>query len=31
MAAITLAQAQAQLDAYLAAEVAVLSSQSYDR
>jgi hypothetical protein len=30
MAGITLAQAQAQLDAYLAAEVAVLGSQSYE-
>ncbi|WP_295750329.1 hypothetical protein [Undibacterium sp.] len=30
MAAITLAQAQAQLDAYLAAEGAVLGSQSYE-
>jgi predicted metal-dependent hydrolase len=30
MAAITLAQAQTQLDAYLAAEVAVLGSQSYE-
>lgn len=29
MAGITLAQAQAQLDAYLAAETAVLSGQSY--
>lgn len=30
MAGITLAQAQAQLDTYLAAETAVLSSQSYE-
>lgn len=30
MAGITLAQAQAQLDAYLAAETAVLSGQSYE-
>ena len=30
MAGITLAQAQAQLDAYLAAEAAVLSNQSYE-
>jgi hypothetical protein len=30
MAGITLAQAQALLDAYLAAEVAVLGSQSYE-
>jgi len=30
MAGITLAQAQTQLDAYLAAEVAVLSGQSYE-
>jgi hypothetical protein len=30
LAGITLAQAQAQLDAYLAAEVAVLGSQSYE-
>lgn len=29
MAGITLAQAQAQLDAYLAAEIAVLAGQSY--
>ena len=29
MAGITLAQAQAQLDAYLAAETAVLGNQSY--
>lgn len=29
MAGITLAQAQAQLDAYLAAETAVLANQSY--
>lgn len=29
MAGITLAQAQAQLDAYIAAETAVLSGQSY--
>jgi len=30
MAGITLAQAQAQLDAYLAAEQAVLKNQSYE-
>ncbi len=30
MAGISLAQAQAQLDAYLAAETAVLNSQSYE-
>ena len=30
MAGITLAQAQAQLDAYLAAETAVLAGQSYE-
>jgi hypothetical protein len=30
MAGITLAQAQTQLDAYLAAETAVLSKQSYE-
>ena len=30
MAGITLAQAQAQLDAYLAAEVAILSGQEYE-
>ncbi len=30
MAGITLAQAQAQLDAYLAAETAVLGGQSYE-
>lgn len=30
MAGITLAQAQAQLDAYLAAETAVLSGQQYE-
>lgn len=30
MAGITLAQAQTQLDAYLAAETAVLSGQAYD-
>lgn len=30
MAGITLAQAQTQLDAYLAAETAVLSGQSYE-
>lgn len=30
MAGITLEQAQAQLDAYLAAETAVLSGQSYE-
>lgn len=30
MAGITLAQAQAQLDAYLAAETAILSGQSYE-
>lgn len=30
MAGITLAQAQAQLDAYLAAETAVLANQSYE-
>jgi hypothetical protein len=30
MAGITLAQAQAQLDAYLAAETAVLSGQRYE-
>ncbi|KRB73452.1 DUF6148 family protein [Noviherbaspirillum sp. Root189] len=30
MAGITLAQAQAQLDAYLAAEIAVLANQSYE-
>lgn len=30
MAGITLAQAQAQLDAYLAAEIAVLSGQKYE-
>jgi hypothetical protein len=30
MAGITLAQAQAQLDAYLAAETAVLTGQSYE-
>lgn len=30
MAGITLLQAQAQLDAYLAAETAVLSGQSYE-
>lgn len=30
MAGITLAQAQAQLDAYLAAEMAVLGGQSYE-
>lgn len=30
MAGITLAQAQAQLDAYLAAETKVLSGQSYE-
>lgn len=30
MAGITLAQAQAQLDSYLAAETAVLSGQSYE-
>ena len=30
MAGITLAQAQSQLDAYLAAETAVLASQSYE-
>jgi hypothetical protein len=30
MAGITLAQAQTQLDAYLAAEIAVLSGQSYE-
>lgn len=30
MAGITLAQAQAQLDAYLAAEIAVLGGQSYE-
>lgn len=30
MAGITLTQAQAQLDAYLAAETAVLSGQSYE-
>jgi hypothetical protein len=30
MAGITLAQAQAQLDAYLAAETAVLGNQSYE-
>jgi hypothetical protein len=30
MAGITLAQAQAQLDAYLAAEAAVLKGQSYE-
>lgn len=30
MAGITLAQAQAQLDAYLAAETAVLAKQSYE-
>lgn len=30
MAGITLAQAQAQLDAYLAAETAVLSGQAYE-
>lgn len=30
MAGITLAQAQTQLDAYLAAEIAVLSGQKYE-
>lgn len=30
MAGITLAQAQTQLEAYLAAEIAVLSGQSYE-
>ena len=30
MAGITLAQAQAQLDAYIAAETAVLGNQSYE-
>lgn len=30
MAGITLAQAQAQLDSYLAAETAVLANQSYE-
>lgn len=30
MAGITLTQAQAQLDAYLAAEIAVLAGQSYE-
>ena len=30
MAGITLAQAQTQLDAYLAAEIAVLGNQSYE-